>query len=41
MPSFEMIIGDKVIDLTKDVKKATNKKEIKKVLIEALRESKK
>ena len=37
MPSFVMLIGDKEIDMTPDVKKAKTKKEIKLSLKKALK----
>jgi hypothetical protein len=39
MPSFEMIIGDKVIDITKDVKSAKSEKDIKNALKKALKKT--
>jgi hypothetical protein len=39
MPSFEMVIGDKVIDITKDVKAAKSEKDIKDALKKALKKT--
>jgi len=37
MPSFVMLIGDKEIDMTKDVKKAKSERDIKNALKKALK----
>lgn len=37
MPEFIMMIGDKTIDMTAEVKAAKSKKDIKKALVKALK----